>query len=138
MKIENDIRTDGPNEHLDCTVSGMKSVRLNVADSIDFTAVRKGDNDWDVTVNAVNRIGKTSVEVIDNDTSCCLDGKAGRTDAEKAMYELAVLAKDFLDADDDVAAHGWNAKNDAEHQRAKDRLADRVATILSHNLPEGK
>ena len=73
MKIENDIMTDGKDEHLDCTVSGMKSVRLNIADSVDLVAVREGNNDWNITVNAVNRIGKTVVKVVDNDTSCDLD-----------------------------------------------------------------
>lgn len=48
------------------------------------------------------------------------------------LYELAILAKEFIDADKDVAKNGWNLENETRHYKAKSSLSDFVNTILSH------
>ena len=50
------------------------------------------------------------------------------------LQELALLAKDFIDADDDVAKNGWTSENEVEHQNAKIRLRELVEKILSHQI----
>lgn len=64
MVVEHRTRLDGTDEHLNETVSGAKSVALNVSDSVDVTVIRTGDNDWKVVVDARNAIGSTEVEVL--------------------------------------------------------------------------
>lgn len=64
MVIEHSTTIDGFDEHLRETVSGAKSVTLNVSDSVDVTVIRTGDNDWRVIVDARNAIGSTEVELL--------------------------------------------------------------------------
>ena len=64
MVIESKTTIDGIDEHLSETVSGAKSVALNVSDSVEITVTRTGDNDWAVVVDARNSIGTTDVEVL--------------------------------------------------------------------------
>ena len=60
------VRKDGDDRHVDIEVSGAKSVKVNVSDSVEFIVTRTGDNDWSATVDARNRIGETDVRVIRN------------------------------------------------------------------------